>query len=293
MTAKMMGALRHPVHRFILGEVEITSILDGALDLGISPPFLLDESNAEVAEIAKTANLPTDKLENNFVPVLVNTNGTLVLIDTGFGQFGRDKGAGLLRERLSDAGYTPEDIDVVALSHVHPDHIGGIWEGDELAFPNARLMIGRREFDAWMSGAEIPEQRAQNREMFLKIVAPLEDKFRFLEDGDEIAPGVIAEAAFGHSPGHLMFRVKSIGKQVLIWSDVANHYLFSVSHPDSKVGFDDNKETAIATRTHVLAESADSGTLVVGYHMPFPAVGYVERAGDSYRWVPATYQLRM
>jgi len=293
MTAEKLGALRSPVHRFVLGEVEITSILDGAVKMGVSPPFLLDDSDDEIAEIARAANLPSDRLENNFVPVLVNTGGTLVLVDTGLGQFGRDKGAGLLRDRLSDAGYTPEDIDIVALTHVHPDHIGGLWEGDALAFPNAQLMIGRREFDAWTAGDEIPEQRAQNREMFLKLVAPLEDKFRFLEDGDEIAPGVTAEAAFGHSAGHLMFRVASAGQQALIWADVANHYVFSVGHPASKVGFDDDKEMAIATRTRVLSEAADSGVLVVGHHMPFPAIGYVERAGDAYRWVPAAYQLRL
>lgn len=293
MTAENLGALRSPVHRFVLGEVEITSILDGAVQMGISPPFLLDESDDEIAEIARAANLPTDRLENNFVPVLVNTGGTLVLIDTGFGQFGRDKGAGMLRDRLADAGYAPEDIDIVALTHVHPDHIGGIWEGDELAFPNAQLMIGRREFDTWTAGDEIPEQRAQNREMFLKVVAPLEGKFHFLEDGDEIAPGVTAEAAFGHSAGHLMYRVTSAGKQALIWADVANHYVFSVGHPASKVGFDDDKEMAIATRTRVLSDAADSGVLVVGHHMPFPAIGYVERAGDAYRWVPAAYQLRL
>ena len=90
-----------------------------------------------------------------------------------------------------------------------------------------------------------------------------------------------------------MFRVESSGKQALIWADVANHYVFSVGHPDSKVGFDDNKEMAIATRNRVLAEAAENGTLIVGHHMPFPAVGYVERSANAYRWVPATYQLRM
>ncbi len=293
MTADMLGALRAPVHRFVLGEVEITSILDGAFPMSISPPFLLEESEEEVAAIAGAANLPTDRLENNFIPVLVNSGGTLVLFDTGFGQSRREAGAGLLRPLLAEAGYTPEDIDVVALTHVHPDHIGGLWEDGELAFPNAQLMIGRREFDAWKSGADIPEQRKENREMFLKLVAPLEDRFRFLEDGDEIAKGVTAEAAFGHSPGHMMFRIESAGKQALIWADLANHYVFSVGHPGSKVGFDDDKEMAMATRNRVLAETADSGVLVIGHHMPFPGVGFVERTEGSYRWVPAAYQLRL
>ena len=293
MTTEKKGPLRARVHRFVLGEVEITSILDGAFPMGISPPFLLDESDDEVARIARSSNLPVDQLENNFVPVLVNTGDTLVLIDTGFGQSRREVGAGLLRPRLAEAGYAPEDIDIVALTHAHPDHIGGLWEDGELAFPNAELMIGRHEFDVWKSGDDIPEQRAENREMFLKVVAPLEGRFRFLEDGDEIASGIFAEAAFGHSPGHMMFRVKSAGKQALIWADVANHYVFSVGHPCSKVGFDDDKEMAIATRSRVLADMADSGALVVGHHMPFPGVGYVEKAHGIYRWVPATYQLRL
>ncbi len=292
MTAGMLGALQPPIHRFVLGDVEITSILDGAVSMDISPPFLLDESKEEIAAIARAARLPTDKLENNFVPVVINTGEALVLIDTGLGEMGHSKGAGHLHARLNDAGYSPKDIDIVMITHVHPDHIGGLWNNGERAFPNAQLMIGRREFDAWLSGNDIPPQRVQNRELFLKIVAPLEDDFRFLEDGDVIAPGLTAEAAFGHSAGHMMVRVKSAGKEVLIWGDVANHYVFSVGHPDSKVGFDDDKHAATTTRNRVLAEAAKTGVLIVGHHMPFPSVGYVERAESGYRWVPAAYQLR-
>ena len=293
MTSQMQGALRGSVHRFILGEMEITSVLDGAFPMGISPPFMLDKSAEDIEQIAKNANLPTDRLENNFVPVIVNTGDALVLIDTGFGKSKRDGGAGHLRPLLKEAGYAPEDIDVVFITHAHPDHIGGLWEDDDLAFPNAQLMIGRKEFEAWESGDGIPDQRSENRAMFIKIVAPLKEQFRFLEDGDEIATGVTAEAAFGHLPGHMMVRVKSAGKQALIWSDLANHYVFSIEHPSSVVGFDDDKEMAIATRNRVLSETADGGVLVVGHHMPFPSVGYVQRNGDSYRWVPAAYQLRI
>lgn len=293
MTADLKGALRHPAHRFVLGEAEVTTVLDGTLQMGIKPPFLLDKADDEVAAIARAANLPTTKLENNFVPTLVTVGGKLVLFDTGCGHFRRDVGAGWLRDRLADAGYTPEDIDVVAFTHVHPDHIGGTLEGGELAFPNAQLMIGRREFDEWKSGENIPQQRAENREMFLKVIAPLAERFRFLEDGETVVPGITAEAGFGHSIGHMMFRVESAGKSALIWGDVANHFVFSVGHPESPVGFDDDKEQAIATRKRVLDMAASDGLLIAGHHMPFPSVGHVERAGDAYRWTPAAYQLRV
>jgi glyoxylase-like metal-dependent hydrolase (beta-lactamase superfamily II) len=292
MTAGMLGALRSPVHRFTFGEAEVTTILDGALPIGVRPPFLLDKSDDEIAAIARAAHLPADQLENGFVPTLVNTGSELVLIDTGCGHFRRDKGAGFLRDRLALAGYAPEEVDIVVLTHCHPDHIGGLLEDGELAYPNARLMIGRREFDEWMSGDRIPPQRAENRQMFLDLVAPLADRFRYLEDGDRVASGITAEAAHGHSLGHMMFRVESAGRDLLVWGDVANHYVFAVGHPGSPVAFDDDREAAIATRRRVLDRVATDGTLVIGHHMPFPSVGYVDRQDGGFRWTPAAYQLR-
>lgn len=293
MSADMFGGLSPSIYRFVLGEMEVTCLLDGAVTMGVSPPFLLDETDAEISRIAQGAHLPDDKLENNFVPVVVNTGGTLVLIDTGLGGGKRAAGAGFLSARLAEAGYAAKDIDIVMLTHVHPDHIGGLWEDGALAFPNAQHMIGQREYEAWKSGDDIPPQRAENREMFLKLVVPLEDRLQFLSDGDAIAPGLSAVAAFGHSPGHMMVRLESAGRTALIWADLANHHVFSVAHPGSKVGFDDDKPQAIATRKRVLEELAKSGDLVIGHHMPFPGTGFVERDGSSYRWVPVSYQLRL
>lgn len=287
-------AYRPTLHRFTLGQADVTTILDGAhIREPINPPFAMDKSEGEIAAIAHTNNLPTNGFENTYTPTVITVGGKTVLFDTGFGAMGRDNGAGNLVRRLGLGGYAPEDIDVVAFTHCHPDHIAGVMEGDKPTFPNARYAIGRREYEAWNDGSEIPAQRQQNRNMFLKLIPPLADKMTFLEDGDAVVAGLTAEAAFGHSLGHMMYRLESDNKSLLVWGDVTNHYVFSLQYPDSTVGFDDDKDVAIASRKRVLDMVATDRLLVSGHHMPFPSIGYVERNGDSYRWTPASYQLRM
>jgi glyoxylase-like metal-dependent hydrolase (beta-lactamase superfamily II) len=294
MNNKLKGEYRPTIHRFVHGEAEVTTILDGTHTREpINPPFSMDKSEAEIASIAAANHLPKNGFENSYTPTIICTGGQVVLFDTGFGAMGRDGHAGNLRRRLGQAGYAPEEIDVVAFTHCHPDHIAGVMEGNIPAYPNARYAIGRREYDAWNDGSEIPEQRIQNREMFLKLIPPLADKMTFLEDGDSVVPGLTAEAAFGHSLGHMMYRLESKGKSLLVWGDVTNHYVFSLQYPDSLVGFDDDKDMAVASRKRVLDMVATDGLLVSGHHMPFPSIGYVERQGDCYRWTPASYQLRM
>lgn len=292
MPTELKGPYRPSIQRFTIGAAEVTTILDGAhLRDQIRPPFAIDRSDDQIASTAAANNLPSECFENTYTPTVINIAGQVVLFDTGFGELGRANHAGHLKNRLAQAGYEAEDIDVVAFTHMHPDHIGGVMEGGSPTFPKARYVMGRREFDAWSDGSQIPPQRAQNRDLFLKLIPPLADRMTFLEDGDVVAPGLTALAAFGHSLGHMMYRLDDGGKSLLIWGDVTNHYVFSLQYPDSPVAFDDDPETAIATRKRVLAMAATDRLLVIGHHMPFPSVGYVERSGDSYRWIPATYQL--
>lgn len=292
MPAALFGRLRPQLNRFRLGSFEITTILDGAVDMdSISPPFGIDRPPEEVAASAQANLLPRDRLENSFAPNLVNTGEQLVLFDVGLGQLGRERGAGQARQLLSAAGYRPEDVDIVALTHVHPDHIGGLYEADQLAFPNARYVIGRVEFDAWKDGATIPSQRQDNRNLFLKYVVPLADNMIFLEPGDNIVPGIEAVEAYGHSAGHMAYHIESDGQAVLLWGDVTNHFVLSLQHPEWQVAYDDEPERAIATRLRMLEMTATDRLLVLGHHMPFPSVGYVEKLNGIYRWTPAAYQV--
>ena len=294
MAAPKLGELRPPVHRFVLGEFEVTTILDGAMVRdGICPPYGVGQEEAEVRALARRNFLPDDRFENTFAPTLVNTGRELVLFDTGNGAGRRSSNAGFLRERLALAGYSPEDVDVVAFTHMHPDHIGGVREGDDLAFPNARYAIGRHEFDAWSSGDRIPERRAANRRQFQDLIVPLAEMATFVEPGQDVVPGIRAVEAFGHSIGHLAFMIESNGAAVLLWGDATNHYVLSLQHPEWPAAMDDDREMAVATRKRILDMLATDRLLAIGHHMPFPAVGYVELGEIGYRWVPAAYQLRL
>lgn len=288
----MLQPIRPVCQRFTFGEATVTTVLDGThVRAPLNPPFAMDKDDSELEEIGLANRLPWDRFENSYTPTLVKTGNDLVLVDVGFGEGGRRSGTGNLRARMREAGHAPEEVSIVVFTHVHPDHILGVNEDGGLAFPNARHMIGRREFDTWRSGDGIPSQRDANRQMFMDLIDPLVDRLTFLEDGDQVAPGLTAEAAYGHSAGHMMYRLESGDRQMLVWGDVANHYVYSVRFPDSPVGFDDDPLSAIATRKRVLDMASTDGLLICGHHMPFPSIGYVERTGDGYRWIPAAYQL--
>ena len=295
MAAPFLGEARATHHRVRLGSVELTMVLDGApMRQGVHPTFGHDQTEEAFVAYARARRMPARSYEAVFVPALVNTGRELVLFDTGVGAGARTTtGSGQLLPRLAAAGYRPEMVDVVALTHAHPDHIGGLWEDGAPAFPNARYVIGRAEYEGWLSGEGIPPQRAQSREMFLKILPPLAEKTTFIEPGDSVAGGITAVDTHGHSIGHMAYLVESEGKSLLLWGDVANHPVFSVERPEWEVSFDDDRERAIETRKRVLDWVATDGIPILGYHMPFPGIGFIEHAAESYRYVPETYRLKM
>jgi glyoxylase-like metal-dependent hydrolase (beta-lactamase superfamily II) len=287
LAASAPGTQRPSIYRFKLGAFEVTNLLDGFNPGRATHPTFAGNLPAETVYAHARANkVAPDKYEHVYVNTLVNTGKERVLFDTGNGK-GRDVNMGKLPELLVQAGTTPEQIDVVVITHGHPDHINGLMTDGRPTFPNARYIFGEVEFDFWKKGENVREERKANRERFVQVAVPLADRATFVKKEGEVLSGIRAIPTFGHSPGHMSYHVESEGQRLLIWADVSNHYIFSVQQPEWYGSFDDDKDAAVATRKRVFDMVATEKLPVVGYHMPFPALGFVERAGASYRWAPA------
>jgi glyoxylase-like metal-dependent hydrolase (beta-lactamase superfamily II) len=284
-------AMGPETNRFKLGNFEVLVIKDGAAVSG--PPnetFGTNQSAEAVGALLEENFLPKDKFVNSFAPVMINTGSERVLFDTGFGEAGRANGNGRLQEGLAAAGYKPEDISIVVLTHMHGDHIGGLMEKDAPAFPNARYVAGKVEYDFWTSDARVGTPAENGHKGVLGKVKPLADKMTFIGEGAEVVSGITGIEAFGHSPGHMIFRVESEGRQLVLTADTANHYVLSLQRPEWEVRFDMDKAAAAATRKKVFDMIATDKLAFLGYHMPFPSVGYVEKQDQGYRFVPKSYQ---
>ncbi|MEP3435985.1 MAG: MBL fold metallo-hydrolase [Hoeflea sp.] len=288
MSATMPAAFK----RFTLGDFEVTVLSDGhRIVPGPQKIFGINKTEEEVSELLESNYLPVDKMQFTFAPTLVNTGDDLVLFDTGNGEGGREGGVGQTLANLKASGYTPEQVTVVVLTHLHGDHIGGLMEAGAPAFPNARYVTGQIEYDFWSSGDRIGTGAENGHKGVVAKVVPLADKISFIGDGETVVSGITGMAAFGHTPGHMIYALESGGRKLVLTADAANHFVLSLQRPGWEVVFDTDKAMAAATRKSVFDMIATDRLAFIGYHMPFPSVGYAEAVGEGYRFIPETYQL--
>ncbi len=285
-----LDPLRPTAYRFALGDFQVTTVLDGATPMdGPFPIFGENQTPEAVSAFASSRLLPPDKLVGSFTPVAVNTGADLVLFDTGNAP-GARPGTGLLAERLKAAGIDPAQVTVVVVTHFHPDHIGGLMTGGQPTFPNARYVWNGAEYDFWTK----PERLSGGTERVAKLaqshVVPLKEKATAIKPGDDVVAGIRAVDAAGHTPGHTAFQLDSGGKRLLVGADFCNHFVLSLEQPDWHVRFDMDKDKAAATRRAILSMLAAERMPFTSYHMPFPAVGFVEASGNAFRYVPVSYQ---
>lgn len=278
-------------NRFNIGDFQVTVLSDGqSVRENIHTIFGVDQGEEAVNALLAENYLPAGNAQFTFAPTLVKAGDDLILFDTGLGEGARGGGLGQTRANLIASGYQPEDVTIVVLTHMHPDHIGGLTEGDAPAYPNARYVTGQVEYDFFSSADRVGTPAEGVYTAVQSKVVPLADKMTFVAPGEAVVAGVTPMAAFGHTPGHMIYMLESGGKSLVLTADTANHFVLSLQKPDWEVVFDIDKAAAAQTRKDVFGMLAADRLPFIGYHMPFPSVGFVEPKGDGFRFIPETYQ---
>lgn len=280
-------------YRFKHGAFEITILSDGSYEL---PNSLLatNRSRDDLNTLLRSNYLPID-IRTSYVNIpLINTGKELILIDVGGGPNWQPN-AGKLVDNLRAAGYQPEEVDKVVLTHGHPDHIWGLIDefDDAPRFPNATYFISEREWNFWTSDEaerRLPEAFKGFAIGAKKHLLPIADKTTRIISGTEIVPGVVTFATPGHTPGHMSLLITSAGETLIVTSDCVTHPYISFAHPDWWPGTDLEPEVAQDSRERLLDMAATDKAMMLVYHISYPGLGHAARAGNAYRWVSANWK---
>ena len=280
-------------YRMLLGDFEITALSDGTLPLDVKK-ILTNTSPVRVDQLLKRSFL-ADPVETSVNAFLVNTGSRLVLIDTGSGNlFGPTLGN--LVNSLKAAGYQPEQVDEIYITHMHADHVGGLMAGDRLAFPNAVLRADQRDADYWLSQANLDAAPESAKGFFKGAMASVNPyiaagRFKPFDGGGELTPGITAVSTYGHTKGHTMYVVESKGQKLAVLGDLMHVAAVQFPNPSVTIQFDTDPKLAAVQRKKVYADGAKQRFWLAVAHLPFPGIGHIRTDGQGYVYVPANYSV--
>ena len=280
-------------YRMMLGGFEVTALSDGTVKLPVDK--LLTNTGSVKVEQALGRDGLQAPVETSVNAYLINTGSKLVLVDTGAaGLFGPTLGK--LAANLKAAGYQPEQVDEIYITHMHPDHVGGLMAGDKLVFPNATVRADKRDADFWLSQANMDKAPADSKGFFQGAMASLNPyvkagKFKPFDGNTDLVPGVKAVAAHGHTPGHTVYVVESNGQKLVLWGDLMHVASVQFDHPEVTIQFDSDVKSAAAERKKAYDAAVKSGELVAGAHLSFPGIGHLRAEGKGYVFTPVNYSV--
>ncbi len=290
--AQSAGPTQAPgFYRYKVGDMTVTAIHDGFARRPLEG-FIRNAELPAVQAAMASAFLSTTALEIPFTTLVVQNGAQLTLLDTGNGDSGAPT-SGLWMRNFRAAGFTPEQVTRVVFSHFHGDHINGLRLKDgTLTFANAEIQVPAPEWAFWMDDARMGAAPEAMRGAFAnvrRVFAPIAANVKQYQPGTEVAPGITSVAAFGHTPGHTVFMISSGTGKLMFLADTSNHPALFVRNPDWSAVFDMDADAARATRRRLLDMAAAERTQVHFYHAPFPATGFIAKAGNGFEMIPVQW----
>jgi glyoxylase-like metal-dependent hydrolase (beta-lactamase superfamily II) len=279
-------------YRLQVGDLEVTALFDGP---AVVDPNWLKGRKPTVDAAVKALNEDPHMREAGNAGFLVNTGKQLILVDTGAGTWYGGGTLGHLAGNLRSAGYSPEEVDIVLITHLHADHIGGLTTQDgKRVFPNADVYVAKAESDFWLS-PEIASKAPKDAQPFFQsaqaIAAPYikAGKWRTFTGSEPIADGMQLVPLPGHTPGHTGYEFSSKRQKILFWGDTMHAQRVQLRHPELTVVFDIDPIAAAATRKQLLLKLASEDVVIAGPHMLFPGLGRLHKEGSGYSWAPVAF----
>jgi glyoxylase-like metal-dependent hydrolase (beta-lactamase superfamily II) len=284
-------------YRYKVGSIEVTVVTDGANTFKFTDTHVTNKSRDDLNAALEAAHYPKDLMTTPYNPVVVNTGGKLVVIDTGTSEaaFISSKGnTGQFQNNLQAAGIDRNAVDMVVISHFHGDHINGLLTpNNKAAFPNAEVLVPAVEWKYFMDDGEMSRAPKGRMETVFKNLRRVFDaqgrKVTPYEANKEIAPGITSVATPGHTPGHTSFVIASGNGKVFVQGDVTHVPWVFVRNPGWHGFYDQDGPMAETTRRKVYDMLAAERMMVQGFHYPFPSHAYIEKAGSAYREVPVPW----
>ena len=279
-------------YSYKVGDIEVISIYDGVWQNDGFGGFAADVSEEQVKEALSSAGLTTDYIPVEFAFTVVKAGGKTILLDAGTGGQLAPTAGLAAKGGLEAAGITPESVDTIMISHMHPDHIFGLMEKDTNAqiFPDAELVVGETEYNYWTDPALIPKlpERRQGLAKRIQATFPEWKNVTQFKGEKELAPGIRAVESFGHTPGHVSFHISSGDDELLLIGDALIVPALFLANLDWQPAFDADKDQASATRKSIVDKAIADNMTIGGYHFGFPNAGKIEKDGAGHVFVPAT-----